>query len=165
MPASDNTTIETSHQGDVPEGVIESAVDKVLKAVVHTREPIQHIDLRLVLEPDPARERPAICEVGVDVDGVPIRVQVAAATGDLAFFVHIYSFRTRERADSYVRRWNHPGYSITVRSQVVRGVDWYRIYLGPFATRGAALLDALRLKQDETIDYYKVIQLPEIQRS
>jgi len=92
-------------------------------------------------------------------------VQVVAASGELAFFVHIFSFRTQERADSYLRRWDHPGHSLIARSKLVRGVEWHRIYLGPYDTRDAALLDALRLKQDRTIDYYKVIQLPGVQES
>jgi hypothetical protein len=49
--------------------------------------------------------------------------------------------------------------------QEVRGVDWYRIYLGPFPTRELALLEALRLQQDGTITYYNVLQLPDNQGS
>jgi type II secretory pathway predicted ATPase ExeA len=85
-----------------------------------------------------------------------------AATADLAgdFYVHIYSFRTPERADTFARRWDNPRTGVTIRLQEVRGVNWYRIYLGPFVTRDAALLEALRLQQDETITYYKVSTLP-----
>jgi septal ring-binding cell division protein DamX len=76
------------------------------------------------------------------------------------FYLHIYSFRTPERADSMVRRWDNPEDSISIHQQEVRGVDWYRVYLGPYPTREAALMVALRLKQDGTIGYYKVIDNP-----
>ncbi|RLA59108.1 MAG: hypothetical protein DRR04_09330 [Gammaproteobacteria bacterium] len=86
-------------------------------------------------------------------------IQVVTPAGDGKFYVHIYSFRTPERAVSYVRHWDKPRYDITTRTQEIRGVTWHRIYVGPFATRDEALMTALRLQQDGTISYYKVSSL------
>lgn len=79
-----------------------------------------------------------------------------AAAGE--YFVHIYSFRTPERAESFVRHWEHPEDSLSIISQDVRGVTWHRIYLGPYEDQQKALMVGLRLKQNRTIDYFKVIQ-------
>jgi len=83
------------------------------------------------------------------------QTETAPAVGD-GFYVHIFSFRTPERAKSFVNRWGEHEYGITTRSQDIRGATWYRVFLGPFTTRNQALMAALRLQQDGTIDYYKI---------
>ena len=131
----------------------------------HTEPKVQ--ETPIAVEIDDRKVQKADIQVNEPVDlpesstadsEVPVEKAAPSAVG--GFYIHIYSFRTPERADSFVRRWDHPQYGITTHAQNIRGVDWYRIYLGPFETRDMALWEALRLKQDETIDYYKVITLP-----
>lgn len=106
---------------------------------------------------DEAAPEETVAEISIPQDEEPL--EDLATGGHEGIFIHIYSFRTPERAESFVRRWTNPEDSISVISQEVRGVIWHRVYLGPYATRDAALLVALRLKQKETIDYYKLVQL------
>ena len=87
-------------------------------------------------------------------------VQVAAPAMEDGFYLHIYSFRNPERAESFVRDWDHPQYEITTRTMDIQGEAWRRIYLGPFATKDKAFLEALRLQQEGTINYYQVTTLP-----
>jgi len=87
-------------------------------------------------------------------------VQVADPAMEDGFYLHIYSFRNPDRAESFVRDWDHPQYDITSRTKEIEGVAWRRIYLGPFATRDKAFLEALRLQKDGVIDYYEVTTLP-----
>jgi ribosome-associated translation inhibitor RaiA len=42
--------------------------------------PVLDVNIRLRLEADPARERPAVAEASLDIDGRPVRSQVAAPT-------------------------------------------------------------------------------------
>ena len=160
----------------------DSKVETVQTADRETHEPVQKPQVKAA-EPDQAQpeaqESPkpeeiddqevqqADIQVKEPVDlpessttNTEVPVKLAAPAADDGFYIHIYSFRTPERADSFIRRWDHPQYGITTHTQNVRGVVWYRIYLGPFETREQALLEALRLQQDETIDYYKVSTLP-----
>ncbi len=56
------------------------ARDKVGSVVRHVREPVREVRIRLTRLPDPAVERPAIAQAMLDVDGRPVRAQVAAPT-------------------------------------------------------------------------------------
>ncbi len=71
-------------------------------------------------------------------------------------YIHISSFRTSERADSLVRRMNDVGPGAVTLNMDVRGEAWYRVYLGPYVSREEAYMDAIRLKQDGTIKYYRL---------
>jgi ribosome-associated translation inhibitor RaiA len=80
MGVTDATTVEPSHKGRVSAVEVQIATDKVKAALRHCREPVHHIELRLALESNPGRDRPALAEVTVDVAGQPVRAHVAAAT-------------------------------------------------------------------------------------
>lgn len=71
-------------------------------------------------------------------------------------FIHISSFRTPERAESLVRRMSGVGPGAVTLNMNVRGEAWYRVYLGPYASREEAYMDAIRFKQDGTIKYYRL---------
>jgi len=78
----------------------------------------------------------------------------AASIGNI--FIHISSFRTSERATSLVRRMSSVGPGAVTLNMEVRGEAWYRVYLGPYASREEAYMDAIRFKQDGTITYYRL---------
>ncbi len=72
-------SLEISTSGPVDDADVAYALDKVRKVLDGVDGPVLHTDVRLVLAPDPARERPAIAKVTIDLDGSPIRSHVAAA--------------------------------------------------------------------------------------
>jgi general secretion pathway protein A len=120
------------------------------------------------LIPDPETEAtvtPSQVETPAEIpESTPVEgeapVQVAAPAMEDGFYLHIYSFRNPDRAESFVREWDHPQYDITSRTKEIQGVAWRRIYIGPFAARDKAFLEALRLQKDGVIDYYEVTTLP-----
>ncbi|HEX6310226.1 MAG TPA: sigma 54 modulation/S30EA ribosomal C-terminal domain-containing protein [Acidimicrobiia bacterium] len=67
-------------RGRVTENERTYALEKLAQLARFTPGPVLDARLRLHLEPDPARERPAIVEASVDVDGRLVRAQVAAPT-------------------------------------------------------------------------------------
>ena len=67
MSVSPDTTVEISHRGDVSVAEIDAAVEMVRAVADRCRERVDHIEVRLTLEVDPARERPALAEATLDV--------------------------------------------------------------------------------------------------
>lgn len=80
MPVVDATTTEVSHKGEVRETDVEYATGKIRAVADTCRERVHHIEVRLVLDPDRGRERPAQAEAALDVDGRTVRAHVAAST-------------------------------------------------------------------------------------
>lgn len=74
-------------------------------------------------------------------------------------YIRTDSFRTVGRAERAVSAWEQEGYTSFYRPTVVRGTTWYRVYLGPFATRAQALREANRLKELGRISYFVVTKL------
>ncbi len=79
-------------------------------------------------------------------------------------YIHISSFKTPERADSLKNRMIDLELSAETRTQEVRGVDWYRVYLGPYASREEAYRDAIRFEREGLIAYYRLTALMPVQR-
>jgi len=73
------------------------------------------------------------------------------------FFVHIGSFRDRGRADSLAKQLDQNGNPSAVQRHTVRGSDWFRVIVGPYGGRDAAVQRAETLISDGTVEYYKVI--------
>ncbi|MDH3752934.1 MAG: HPF/RaiA family ribosome-associated protein [Acidimicrobiia bacterium] len=84
MPVPTDASIEVSQKGDIGARAIETLTQKVGNVADRCRERVDRIEIRLTLEPDPARQRPAIAEATLDVDGKPVRAHVAAETVDEA---------------------------------------------------------------------------------
>jgi ribosome-associated translation inhibitor RaiA len=80
MPVVDATTTEVSHKGDVRDSDVEYATGKIRAVADTCRERVHHIEVRLVLDPDRGRERPAQAEAALDIDGRTVRAHVAAST-------------------------------------------------------------------------------------
>jgi ribosome-associated translation inhibitor RaiA len=67
-------------RGPVPEHELAYAQAKVAHVARHAPGPVLDARLRLAVESDPARERPAIASASFDVDGRVVRGHVAAPT-------------------------------------------------------------------------------------
>jgi type II secretory pathway predicted ATPase ExeA/cell division protein FtsN len=80
-------------------------------------------------------------------------------------YLHVHSFRTRERAETYVARWSGPPAGFRIEEQVTRGVQWHRVYIGPFPDHVAAEAEASALIADGLITYSRAVVLPPLNRS
>lgn len=76
-PAREGLTMDLSVAGRVSEGDRRYAVEKISKVVGTLDDPILHAEIRLERATNPARERPAMARVTIDVDGEPVRAHVA----------------------------------------------------------------------------------------
>jgi ribosomal subunit interface protein len=65
-------------RGQVPREAVEYAAEKVARTTRICRDPVLLAEVTLTEEGDPARERPAVAQATLDVDGRPIRAHVAA---------------------------------------------------------------------------------------
>jgi ribosome-associated translation inhibitor RaiA len=64
-------------RGDVREGARAYAEQQLGAVIEHIDEPVLLARVKLTQAPDPARERPAIAQVSVDIDGDVVRAQLA----------------------------------------------------------------------------------------
>lgn len=80
MTSQDVTTIDVTLRGNVGELAGSAAEETVARALRHAPAPVRHAHLVLDWLPDPAVERPALAEVGVDVNGRLVRAKAAAPT-------------------------------------------------------------------------------------
>ena len=102
MPVTADTSIEFSHKGHIRSRTLEAAQEKISRVAEHAREPIRRMEIRLTLEPNPARELPAIAEATLDVDGKLVRAHIAATTLEEA--VDTLADRLRRRLDRHEQR-------------------------------------------------------------
>ena len=65
-------------RGEVPEAAKEYATEKIAQVARLTDKPILFAQVKLTLEPNPARQRPALAEATLDVNGNQVRAHVAA---------------------------------------------------------------------------------------
>ena len=65
-------------RGEVPEAAKEYATEKIVQVARLTDKPILFAQVKLTLEPNPARQRPALAEATLDVNGNQVRAHVAA---------------------------------------------------------------------------------------
>jgi ribosomal subunit interface protein len=80
-------------RGEVPEAAKEYAEAKIGQLARLTDTPILFAQVKLTLEPNPARERPARAEASLDLNGHPVRAHVAA--GQLEEAVDLLEVRLR----------------------------------------------------------------------
>lgn len=86
----------------VPDDVVAYAVDKLTHLAGHESAPILFGEVKLVLDANPAIERPAHAEAVLDVNGDPVRAHVAAH--DLPEAIDLLEGRLARRLDRHRRR-------------------------------------------------------------
>jgi ribosome-associated translation inhibitor RaiA len=96
------TDLIVSTSGDVTKEDVSYARAKIERVADAFADPVLHAELRLVAAPDPARERPALAEATLDVDGRHVRAHVAAHTMTEA--ADLLEERLRRRMDRYQQR-------------------------------------------------------------
>ncbi|HEX4868576.1 MAG TPA: HPF/RaiA family ribosome-associated protein [Acidimicrobiales bacterium] len=94
--------VEVVARGDVTPDLVDLAATKI-SAITHvTAEPLLLARVKLTQEPDPARERPAIAQVTLDVNGHLVRAQVAART--MRDAIDLLEGRLRDKLDHRAER-------------------------------------------------------------
>lgn len=78
------------------------------------------------------------------------------------YFLHVSSFRDGSRAESLARSLRDKGWTAEVRASESRGVNWYRVNIGPFFERDEAVHTANELQMTGDITYYKVVLLDKV---
>jgi len=76
-----------------------------------------------------------------------------------AIFLHVASFRSLDRALTYVEDWPGDEVGVVARSESIDGSLWHRVYLGPLKDKEDARELARRLQRDGVISYYAVREL------
>lgn len=99
--------VDLTTEGDVPEAAKAYAVDKVTQLVRFTRRPVLYVQVRLTHEPNPARERPALAEATLDVNGSAVRAHVAGH--DLMEAVDLLEDRLKRRLERASHRFERNG--------------------------------------------------------
>lgn len=105
MPAIDESSIEVSRKGQVPQDALDRAVEKVVHVAERAREPITHVEVRLSVESAAHHERPASAEATLNVEGAPVRAHISAPTVDEA--VDALTDRLKRRLDRHEDRRHH----------------------------------------------------------
>jgi ribosomal subunit interface protein len=70
--------VSVTTRGEVPEAAKEYATEKIAQLARLTDKPILFAQVKLTLEPNPSRQRPALAEATLDVNGTQVRAHVAA---------------------------------------------------------------------------------------
>ena len=105
MPVTADTKIEVSHKGDVSQRSLEVAVEKVTHVAEHCREPVLHLEVRLIHEANPAHDHPSSAEATLDVQGRPVRAHATAPTIDEA--IDLLADRLRRRLAKHEDKLHH----------------------------------------------------------
>lgn len=95
--------VSVTVQGEVPDTARQYAVEKVTQLVRFTRRPILFVQVKLTLEPNPARERPALAEATLDVNGHHVRAHVSGH--DLMEAIDLLDDRLRRRLERTMHRF------------------------------------------------------------
>lgn len=107
----------TTH-GEVTDAAKQYATDKITQLARYTKKPILFAQVKLTLESNPSRERPALAEATLDLNGQPVRAHVAGR--DLLEAVDLLEDRLRRRVD----RHNHRADRTQHRAPVAETGEW-----------------------------------------
>lgn len=99
--------LSVSTQGTVPPPARQRAEEKLGQIVGLIREPVLFAELRLVCDPSPLRVRPVVAEATLDINGTPIRAQVAAVDLDAA--IDLLEERLKRRIARHEQRLHRDG--------------------------------------------------------
>lgn len=70
--------LATVTQGEVPPDALDYAIGRVHEVAERIEEPILSVRIKLSVAPDPARSRPALAQVSLNINGQVVRSHVAA---------------------------------------------------------------------------------------
>jgi cell division septation protein DedD len=85
-------------------------------------------------------------------------VQVAGSASG-PWFIHVSSYTTPEQAAGVASKFAGAGHETSVREHLVNKSMWYRVYLGPYGDRKAAVTLAEEMRSNGSITYYQVQRL------
>ncbi len=103
----DADEIQISRRGDVPEDAMIYARDMMATLIARIREPVLYAEVEVEHAPDPARERPALAEATIDLNGKLVRAHVAA--GELTEAIDLLSDRLERRVRRHEKRVQREG--------------------------------------------------------
>jgi ribosome-associated translation inhibitor RaiA len=89
-------------RGDVPGASESYAISRLRRLVEHLDDPVLFAQVKLTMEPDPARERPAIVEVALDVDGELVRAHIAGR--EMREAIDLVQRRLRDKLEHRAQR-------------------------------------------------------------
>lgn len=95
--------------------------------------------------------------VPVAAPKAPEAQSAGAASGP--WYIHVSSYPTSEQAASVAAKFVGAGHEANVREHLVNNATWYRVYLGPYGERKAAVKLAEEMRSNGTITYYQVQRL------
>lgn len=130
-----------------------TAVDEPLE--IAADEPLQTAAADIDDEPLPAAAADTVTLVPAAAGDGTTAVPAPTVPGG-EWSVHIGSFRTEDRAISYAADLGTHAPGAFYRYDLVRGVGWYRVYIGPYGDRATALAEAHRLQTELGVRYYKI---------
>lgn len=115
--------------------------------------------LNTVTDRNVSETAPALGEHTAPLGTVAVSVNASGALATASYFVHISSFKTIDRAEAMVSRLSAKGMAAVERRHLVNGVEWFRVYIGPFGDHELARIRANELLDSGQISYYKIVQL------
>lgn len=99
---TEGRSMEVVTRGDVPVSARRYAEDHLGRVLDQIAEPVLFTRVKLTQASDPSRERPAIAEVSVDVNGEIVRAQLAAT--EMREAIDLLQKRLRDRLEHRARR-------------------------------------------------------------
>jgi ribosomal subunit interface protein len=99
--------IRVSVRGEIPDDAVDYARDRLVHAIARVGDPVLYSEVELDIAPDPARERPALVEATVDVNGQPVRAHVAA--GEIMEAIDLMADRLARRLERHEARLHLEG--------------------------------------------------------
>jgi ribosome-associated translation inhibitor RaiA len=114
----DVISVVVSTKGAVRDDDRAYAREKIAALSRLCREPVRSAQVRLVIEPDPARARPAVAEGALDIDGTSVRAHVAATK--LSEAVDLLVERLRRR----ITRVEERRHGLPERRAAKNGESW-----------------------------------------
>lgn len=94
--------VQVTTRGEVGRKSQEYAITKITRSARFAQAPILFARIKLIVERDPARARPAIAQALLDVNGTPVPAHVAAH--DLAEAIDLLADRLRHRLEHLAER-------------------------------------------------------------
>lgn len=100
-----------------------------------------------------------IFEFGIDPIYEKDKTEEKPAPKQKVFFLHVYSFEEKENAEKNVDLLRSEGQKAFYVKEVVKGREWYRVYIGEFNSEQSARERGSELVKKGSIPYFKPIEI------